>query len=192
MKNPMSQKTPEERKAIAKKGTETRRRNQQRRNQMREEAKAGVDVLKAEARRLEARISELRQLENAHLVTFEVTGKRMVEEWEIVESAKPWAENSGVYFLVKGTRVVYVGQSVNVYTRVAGHMRTKDFDSFSFVRCPKNALNQLESIYIHMLQPPQNGNAQFGDGKEKHAPLSFIDALCVGNNIYDKNGETPC
>lgn len=67
-------------------------------------------------------------------------------------------ELSGVYFLVHEGKVVYVGQSYNVHGRVAAHKRGKTFDSWCYVQCTgRRKMNMLESLYIHYLQPEQNG-----------------------------------
>jgi hypothetical protein len=94
--------------------------------------------------------------------------KRLLRESEIVEQAKPVHTRTGVYFLVKDDRVVYVGQSINVYARVNDHIKNgKDFDNACYIPCLRQGLNVLESLYIHVLQPEQNG----------HAPISLLDLM---------------
>ena len=69
------------------------------------------------------------------------------------------ASNStcGIYFLRKSGSIVYIGQSVNVYSRVAQHRNTKDFDAVDFMPCDKNKLNEIEGFLIRLIMPPQNG-----------------------------------
>ena len=66
----------------------------------------------------------------------------------------------GVYFLVKGDEVVYVGQSVNPMSRVGDHMRQKIdlFDRVYFVPVPQFMLDAVEGGFIKLLSPRLNGN----------------------------------
>ncbi len=76
--------------------------------------------------------------------------------------------------LVKGDRVVYVGQSINVFARISGH-HIKDFESFAFIPCNQTILDRLESLYIHILRPPLNG--KIDGGERMLAPLNLLDAI---------------
>lgn len=60
-----------------------------------------------------------------------------------------------VYFLVRGDRVVYVGQTIRLTDRLRGHA-AKDFDRAYFVRCPKEQLNGLERFWISEIKPELN------------------------------------
>jgi hypothetical protein len=73
--------------------------------------------------------------------------------------------------LIDSGKVVYVGQSVNVYARIASH-HDKVFDSFAFIPCDKKILDSLESLYIHTLRPALNGNMQ--DAKRAPVPLGKL------------------
>jgi len=61
----------------------------------------------------------------------------------------------GVYFLIDGDEIVYVGQSTNIHSRIAQH-NDKKFDKFTFVECEQSALNMVESIFIHTYRPKLN------------------------------------
>lgn len=78
----------------------------------------------------------------------------------------------GVYFLCQGDEVVYVGQSVNVYARLAEHQRSKkEFDAVYMLHVPTIQLDDVESAFIHALRPRLQG--RFGQGKGAlHAPRS--------------------
>ena len=81
----------------------------------------------------------------------------------------------GVYFLRKGDAIVYIGQSTNVYSRVATHERDKDFDSVTFVPCAKEQLDDLEGFYIRLINPPLNGySRQKPLGRDNGAPRSKL------------------
>lgn len=81
----------------------------------------------------------------------------------------------GVYFLRKADVIVYIGQSTNVYSRVATHERDKDFDSVTFVPCAKEQLDDLEGFYIRLIKPPLNGySSQQALGRDNGAPRSKL------------------
>ena len=54
----------------------------------------------------------------------------------------------GVYFLIRNKEIVYVGQSISIYSRVASHHADKEFTHFSYVECPSSHLRSLEALYI--------------------------------------------
>jgi excinuclease UvrABC nuclease subunit len=92
---------------------------------------------------------------------------------QIAKLALPWQRSSGVYFLVQDQEVVYVGQSVNIYSRIAQHP-DKKFDKYAFVPCEVELLDKLESLYIHTLKPRLNGNVS---KQEKSAPIRLDNLL---------------
>ena len=91
-----------------------------------------------------------------------------------LEHAVPIDTACGIYFLISEKRIVYVGQSTNVFSRVYTHMQTKQFDSYVYMPCEKDMLDKLESLYIHFLTPELNGNFHNGN---KIAPLSLNEIL---------------
>lgn len=66
-----------------------------------------------------------------------------------------WA---GVYFLVLGDVVVYVGKSTNVGARLREHRRdkVKTFDRVAYIQCDASELDHLEKAYITKLKPKHN------------------------------------
>jgi predicted DNA-binding transcriptional regulator AlpA len=64
----------------------------------------------------------------------------------------------GIYFLLAGDDVVYVGQSIDVYARITAHVshRTKVFDRWAYLKADQNDLNTLERHYICLLRPQFN------------------------------------
>jgi hypothetical protein len=64
----------------------------------------------------------------------------------------------GVYFLLRQDTIVYVGQSINVLTRIADHKREgiKNFDRIFVVQCSAVELNHLEALYIDKFRPIHN------------------------------------
>ena len=89
---------------------------------------------------------------------FGINKLALAAESDIVSMATEIGSTSGVYFLVARNKIVYVGQSTNVFARVASHINEnkKQFDSCSFIKCNPRTLNVLESLYIHTLKPKYN------------------------------------
>ena len=85
----------------------------------------------------------------------------------VPENMAAWA--SGVYFLVAGDTVVYIGQSVSVAARISTHRRekTKSFDYALFLPVPESELDAVEGSLIRAIKPPLNG---------KSAPLPNISS----------------
>jgi hypothetical protein len=76
---------------------------------------------------------------------------------QIVAAAIPTSVICGIYFLIRGDRIVYVGQSRNVLRRVARHIDDgKQFDHFSIAPCRIDELDNLERTYITALYPEEN------------------------------------
>jgi hypothetical protein len=74
---------------------------------------------------------------------------------------------SGVYFLASQGRLVYVGQSINVMSRIGAHFGAKTFDFAFFVRVPPSDLDFVEGEFIRTLKPKYNFSS---DGKRLIAP----------------------
>jgi hypothetical protein len=74
-------------------------------------------------------------------------------------------EFSGVYFLIREDRVVYVGQSVNVTSRVGSHVSEgqKRFERAIYLPVPLSDLDGVERAFIRALRPEYNGTANNGD-----------------------------
>lgn len=75
---------------------------------------------------------------------------------EIKKSSISWDGYPGVYFLLSGDEIIYVGQSRNVYARVHDHRRTVQFDRWAFIACDNDQLLELEKHYIDVFQPKLN------------------------------------
>jgi len=169
---PMQLKTPEERKAIAKKAHATRKANKEKREAEEREARYYRADLYEEIRALEGKIEYLNFSYKMSQISGALTNKSLLSAEEIVKHALPWEKATGVYFLVQNGEVVYVGQSVHIYSRIAQH-QDKTFDHYAFVPCDAEVLDKLESLYIHVLKPKLNGNL---NDQQKSAPIR-LDAL---------------
>lgn len=69
----------------------------------------------------------------------------------------------GIYFLIRGTAIVYVGQSKNLPVRIHQHRREneKAFDQFAVYPCDASLLDKMEQHYIAMFRPPYNSSTKF-------------------------------
>jgi hypothetical protein len=172
--NWLQNKTQEERKAIAAKGVATRQKNIRKRKERAVAYMDARDSLKCEIKELEAKLDSMKRLELVNKTALTLTGKTLLREDEIVNAANTWKLATGVYFLIDGDKVVYVGQSVNVYARIALH-HDKAFDRFAFIPCGKKVLDSLESLYIHILRPPLNADTH----GRKQAPMSLDKLIGV-------------
>lgn len=71
-------------------------------------------------------------------------------------TATPPRPVPGVYFLISGLEVVYVGQSERVLGRMAGHM-DKEFDEVRMIEVPdRDSMLALEGKLISLLRPKYN------------------------------------
>jgi hypothetical protein len=174
----MIDKTPEERKAIAAKAVATRQANIAKRKaedalyeQHAQKLRHGIIDLEEELKRLREEVQ--REVKFGAAVR-QLTSGVLLREHEIVEHAVPMHTACGVYFLILEQKIVYVGQSTNVFSRIFTHAQTKTFDSYVYIPCDKEMLDKLESLYIHFLSPPLNGNLHNGN---KMAPLPLSELL---------------
>lgn len=84
-------------------------------------------------------------------------------------SIKFESQLNGVYFLLDKNKIVYVGQTTMGLARTFHHLKNKIFDSYYFMPCPIELLNNVESEYIIKFNPKYNKGV--GNGKKS------IDAL---------------
>lgn len=103
---------------------------------------------------------------------------------------------SGIYFLYKNFRLVYVGRTENLFQRIGTHIHgDKDFDSFSFLEVSPDELEKAEYDFIEFFNPPLNvtkpvlrvSDEQFEEtllwgnriNKSKHSFSSFAELCSV-------------
>ena len=164
--------TPEQHQARVRKAQATRKANREKLEEEKLEMRLQGDVLFDKVKALEKRLAELSKYEELSALSAALNDRALLPPEEIVKGAIPFTLASGVYFLVENEEIVYVGQSVNVYSRISQHVIK--FDKFAFVPCPVNLLDRLESFYIHVLRPRSNGNF---NAQEKSAPIRFNKLL---------------
>lgn len=164
--------TPEKKQAAIAKSVEVRKANKQKRI---EAALAKRDLTK-EINELNKEVSQLKALTVA---SKSLTGDVLLKADEIVKASLPFKKICGVYFLIKDGSVVYVGQSVDIFSRLGSHENFLSFDSYAFIECVKCQLDLIESLYIHTLSPPLNGD--FSNGS-KQSPMSMKTILAMVGN----------
>lgn len=91
----------------------------------------------------------------------------LAEEAELASNSFKYKNIIGVYFLIKDSKVVYIGQSINIVNRISTHANNHDFDSVAIIECCQEELDVLESLYIFKFQTPLNGS--FKSSKHPHA-----------------------
>ncbi len=62
----------------------------------------------------------------------------------------------GVYFLYKAEKLVYIGQSGDVFNRVNIHRKTKDFDTYSYIEMGIDSAKLYERLLINKYTPELN------------------------------------
>lgn len=70
-----------------------------------------------------------------------------------------FVQEPGVYFLLKGTDIDYVGKTSNLYNRFRKHKhhRLKHYHKVSFLKVPEmNHLDNIEHYYIQAFSPRLN------------------------------------
>lgn len=80
-------------------------------------------------------------------------------EPRIIHSTEALSELRGVYFLLLGPQIVYIGQATNVIVRIEIHQREgkKEFDRFFWVPVPDHEnLTKVEAEYIWQFNPVYN------------------------------------
>jgi excinuclease UvrABC nuclease subunit len=76
---------------------------------------------------------------------------------EILAKAFPNPADTGIYFLIDGGVVTYIGKSENVAARITEHAKKgRPFDKFFMIHCRSEDLNALEAEYIRAYNPSGN------------------------------------
>ncbi|OLF36556.1 hypothetical protein BTW00_05585 [Psychrobacter sp. C 20.9] len=119
--------------------------------------KKSIENLKQQRRQLLSEVNLLTGNLSDIAPVLNQTKFSLVPKSALIKKSKTYGDACGVYFLVKNNEIVYIGQSINIASRITQH-RDKDFDSVSYVACHKDELDILESLYILAYQPALNGS----------------------------------
>lgn len=97
-------------------------------------------------------------LDGCELLQSTTTDAELLDADRILSLAIGRREKVGIYFLISGAAVVYVGQSTRTRSRVLEHAREGfiKFDRYLILPCKKEDLRTLEYRYIEKLSPRCN------------------------------------
>ena len=92
-----------------------------------------------------------------------------------------------VYFLIFRGEVVYVGQTVNLSSRIEHHKTNKEFDRVLHMHIDKERLLEIERFFIEILEPKYNkeGFVQNKSYRFKDLGYTFINKILYRE---DSNG----
>jgi hypothetical protein len=66
-------------------------------------------------------------------------------------------KKAGIYFLISDAdEILYIGQSIDIETRVHAHHRKLKFARWAWLPCPKDETDALERAYITAFNPSLN------------------------------------
>lgn len=94
-------------------------------------------------------------------ITYEqfMNEKKKVNIWE----PHPYANYSGVYFLMNKNKVVYIGTTTKLAQNIKSHKLDKEFDHFKFLQEDDKTERQiLKIIYANKYQPKYNTKVRYG------------------------------
>lgn len=94
----------------------------------------------------------------------------------------------GIYFLCNFGEVVYVGQSTNPKQRISTHLaeKKKVFDRAFIRHCRPDELDELESFFIHTLEPKYNCTMPSG---QKLAPKTMQDIAATARQLTGRESR---
>lgn len=77
----------------------------------------------------------------------------------ILLRALPRRKKCGIYFLIQGDEIIYIGQSRDCYRRLSEHENSpprKSFDAYCVIEVSPGKLDEIEAAYIAKFQPRLN------------------------------------
>lgn len=80
----------------------------------------------------------------------------LLEEVAILRRAVPLKAVAGVYFLISGAKVRYVGKTNNLFKRIEEHRLKRVFESYALLPCSADDASVMEARYIAALKPEWN------------------------------------
>lgn len=107
-----------------------------------------------------------------------------IDEKFIIENSQKVSYPCGIYFLVKDSKVVYVGKSLNVYARIREH-KEFDFDKVFILPYDVNLLNKAEKYFIDKFSPPLNKHPGIGKTNYKSG-VFFLNGFSVPRDRWEQ------
>jgi hypothetical protein len=97
-------------------------------------------------------------MEEAHLEA--IVAKHDLDHRAVVQNKTEYkpAAITGIYFLLRASEVVFVGQSADVLVRINHHWAEKEkaFDAYYVIECPVDELNLVQAHFICKFKPVYN------------------------------------
>lgn len=84
---------------------------------------------------------------------------------------------SGIYFLIRNKKIIYIGRSKNIFLRLLAHCK-KDFDSVRIIKCDPDKAGYYEARWTKVFKPELNSM-----GLRGKKPLYDIKTLQIGGKI---------
>lgn len=114
---------------------------------------------------------------------------------EILQNSIPIDDGlaCGIYFLISGEEVVYVGQSkYSIQSRIKSHIKDKTFDRYYIIPCAIDELDYLETKFIAEYTPIYNRAIKASDGiifikvleKSIANQAVTLDGVVIGGRLY--------
>ena len=112
----------------------------------------------------------------------------LITKKEILKNQVNKQNISGIYFLIKNNKIIYVGQTSHFISRLAEHISSKKkFNSYSFIPVKNNQERlKLEVKYIKKLNPRENVQSK-GNNNKRNIPSKFI--IKFKRHLLLKGGE---
>lgn len=63
---------------------------------------------------------------------------------------------TGIYFLIRNRKIIYIGQSTDVMRRLREHCQSCWFTKFRVIECDYSRLDEYEKRLIKLFKPPLN------------------------------------
>lgn len=96
---------------------------------------------------------------------------------------EPEPRKAGVYFLVRGSSVVYIGQSTDIESRIEAQREAYNFDVAYFIEVPSDRLDDVEGAAIRFYEPEFNGRK--ANGKICSPPQRLPDVQVLEEFGFD-------
>lgn len=102
-------------------------------------------------------LAEFQRVGSRQSVDETIPSHKLRSDIEIAMNAKPLVKE-GIYFLLRGNKVVYVGRSENIFARVSDHITggKMAFDRMHVIEATGYEQERLEQLYIAALTPEYN------------------------------------
>ncbi len=83
---------------------------------------------------------------------------RLIKDQDVFSASIASCKKVGIYFLIKNSEILYIGQSINIQYRIGCHARDGiiDFDRFTILEVDKQFLCMVEARLIKRFKPKHN------------------------------------